>query len=70
MCVRVYIYILCGAVGGVGALPGIYVFRRLFKGALCAQVKRLRVSYYENEKTLRRNSLRYLSKANLTIAVY
>jgi len=40
-----------------------------FKGALCAQVKRLRVSYNQNDETLSRNSLRYLSKANLSIAV-
>jgi len=40
-----------------------------FKGALCAWVKRLRVSYNRNDETLSRNSLRYLSKANLTIAV-
>jgi len=39
------------------------------KGALCAEVKRLRVSYNQNDETLSRNSLRYLSKANLTIAV-
>jgi len=39
------------------------------KGAVCAQVKRLRVSYNRNDETLSRNSLRYLSKANLTIAV-
>jgi len=32
-------------------------------------VKRLRVSYNQNDETLSRNSLRYLSKANLTIAV-
>ena len=38
------------------------------KDALCAQAKRLRVSYNQNDKTLSRNSLRYLSKANLTIA--
>jgi len=39
------------------------------KGALCADVIRLRVSYYQNDETLSRNSLRYLSKANLSIAV-
>jgi len=41
-----------------------------FKCALCAEVIRLRVSYNQNDKTLSRNSLRYLSKANLTIAVH
>jgi len=40
------------------------------KGALCAYVKRLRVSYNQNDETRSRNSLRYLSKANLTIAVH
>jgi len=39
------------------------------KGALCAKVKRLRVSYNQNDETLSRNSLMYMSKANLTIAV-
>jgi len=39
------------------------------KGALCAEVKRLRVSYNQNDETLSRNSLRYLSKANSTITV-
>jgi len=39
------------------------------KGALYAEVKRLRISYNQNDETLSRNSLRYLSKANLTIAV-
>jgi len=34
-----------------------------------APVKLLRVSYNQNDETLSRNSLRYLSKANLTIAV-
>jgi len=37
--------------------------------ALGAQVIRLRVSYNQNDETLSRNSLRYLSKANLPIAV-
>jgi len=32
-------------------------------------MKRLRVSYNHNDETLTRNSLRYLSKANLTISV-
>jgi len=35
----------------------------VFKGALCAEVIRLRVSYNQNDETLSRNSLRYLSKA-------
>ena len=39
------------------------------KGALCAQVKRLRVSDNQNDETLSQNSLMYMSKANLTIAV-
>jgi len=39
------------------------------KGALCAYVIQLRVSYNQNDETLSRNSLRYLSKASLTIAV-
>jgi len=43
---------------------------RLVKGALCAYVKRLRVSYNQNDETLSRSSLRYLSKANLAIAVH
>jgi len=38
------------------------------KGALCAEVIRLRVSYNQNDEPLNRNSLRYLSKANLTTA--
>jgi len=44
-------------------------YKYLIKGALCAEVKRPRVSYNQNDETLSRNSLRYLSKANLTIAV-
>jgi len=36
------------------------------KGALCALVKRLRVPYNQNDETLSRNSLMYMSKANLT----
>jgi len=47
----------------------IYRVRVTLKGALCAQVIRLRVSYTQNDETLSRNSLRYLSKANLPIAV-
>jgi len=39
------------------------------KGALYALVIRPRVSYNQTDETLSRNSLRYLSKANLTIAV-
>ena len=38
------------------------------KGALCAQVIRLRVSYNQIDETLSRNSLMYMSKANLPIA--
>jgi len=38
-------------------------------GALCARVIRLRVSSNQNDETLSRNSLRYLSKANSLIAV-
>jgi len=40
------------------------------KCALCAEVLRRRVSYNQNDETLSRNSLRYLSKANLPIAVH
>ena len=40
------------------------------KGALCAYLIRLRVSYNQNDETLSRNSLRYLSKASLPIAVH
>jgi len=40
------------------------------KGALCACVIRLRVSYSQNDETLSRNSLMYMSKANLPIAVH
>ena len=40
------------------------------KGALCAQVIRLRVSYNQNDETRSRNSLRYLSKANLPIVCH
>jgi len=39
------------------------------KGALCAQVTRLRVCYTQTDETLSRNSLRCLSKAKLPIAV-
>jgi len=39
-----------------------------FKGALCAEVIRLRVSYHQDDETLSRNSLMYKSKANLPIA--
>jgi len=39
------------------------------KGALHAYVKRLRVSSNQNDETRSRNSLMYMSKANLTIAV-
>jgi len=37
------------------------------KGALCAYVIRLRVSYNQNDETLSRNSLRYLSKSSLKV---
>ena len=40
------------------------------KGALCAKVIRLGVCYNKNDETLSRNSLRYLSKANLPIVVH
>ena len=33
------------------------------KGALCAEVIRSRVTYNQNDETLRRNSLMYMSKA-------
>ena len=39
------------------------------KGALCAYVIRLLASYNQTDETLRRNSLIYMSKANLPIAV-
>ena len=38
-------------------------------GALCAYMIRLRVSYNQNDEILSRNSLMYMSKANLHIAV-
>jgi len=37
---------------------------------LCAQVIRLRVSYNQNDEALSRNSLMYMSKADLTIVVH
>jgi len=40
------------------------------KGALCAYVIRSRVSFTQNDETLSRNLLRYLSKANLPMAVH
>jgi len=50
-------------------LPAVEYPERV-KGALCALVIRIRVSYNQNDETLSRNSLRYLSKeANSTIAV-
>ena len=55
-----------GQEGGFDVSPGKLL---TLKGALCAEVKRLRVSYNQNDETLSRNSLRYLSKANLSIAV-
>jgi len=39
------------------------------KGALCAEVIRIRVSSNQNDEALRRNSLMYMSKVNLTTAV-
>jgi len=39
------------------------------KVALSAQVIRPRVSYNQNDETLRRNSLMYMSKAHLPIAL-
>ena len=39
------------------------------KGALWAEVKRLGVSYNPNDETLSRDSLMYMSNANLPIAV-
>jgi len=42
---------------------------RWIKGALCAYVIRLRVSYNQNDETLSQNSLMYLSKVNLPIVV-
>jgi len=41
----------------------------MFKGGLRAYVIRLRVSYNQIDETLSQNSLRYLSQANLPIAV-
>jgi len=40
-----------------------------FKGALCVESIRLRISYNQNDETLSRNSLRYLSNANLLMPV-
>jgi len=40
------------------------------KCALCVYVIRLRVSYNQTDETLSRNSLRYLSKASLPMAVH
>ena len=45
------------------------MIRIRIKGALCAYVIRLRVSNIQNDETLSRNSLRYLSKANLSMVV-
>jgi len=39
------------------------------EGAMCAEVIRLRVSYNRTDETLSRNSLMYMSKANLPRAV-
>jgi len=46
------------------------LFQCLIKGALCAEVIRLRVSCTQKDEILSRNSLRYLSKTNLPIAVH
>ena len=48
--------------------PGVGVKGALC--ALCAQVIRLRVSHNQNDETRSRNSRRYLSKANIPIAVH
>jgi len=60
--------------GGKGETAGEHVFlcynfkntyvSRLVEDTLCAYVIGLRVSYYQNDETLGRNSRRYLSKAN------
>jgi len=42
----------------------------LIKGPLCAYVIRLQVSFNPNDEILSRNSLMYMRKANLPIAVY
>jgi len=39
------------------------------KGALCAEVIRLSTSNIQTEETLSQNSLRYLSKLNVPIAL-
>ena len=39
------------------------------QGALCASGIRFRVSYTQNDETLSRNSLRYVSEANLPMAI-
>jgi len=62
----------CGVnlrVGNTGGGGGEYTFFSV-KGALCAEVIRLRVSYNKNDESRSQNSLRYLSKANLLIAVH
>ena len=45
------------------------IYRGRFKGALCAYLIRLRLSSNQNDETLSRNSLMYMSKANLLIAL-
>jgi len=39
----------------------------ILKGAMCVQVLPRRVSYAQNDKTLSRDSLRYLSEASLPV---
>jgi len=53
---------------GEGGLPR-GVPAPLLQGAPCAQVIRHRVSYNQNDENFSRNSLMYMSKANLPIAV-
>ena len=56
-------YLWSGANTG-GLRLGLRVIGLRVKGSLCAQVIWLRVAYNQNDDTLSRNSLRYLSKAN------
>jgi len=50
----------------IGSCPGHATseMRPCVKGALCAEVIRLRVSYDQNDETLSRNSLIYMSRSN------
>ena len=43
---------------------------RRVRGALCAEVIRLRVSFTQNDGTRSRNSLMYMSEANLTYGLH